>query len=156
VNVFHLLKSLQSSLFANGVQISYEFRSHSLLCAELLKSSLQFLFICYFLYRLAVGYSYSNNKTLSGLSVNVYFCKFITFKIGILHFFGSYIFSLLQFKDIFLAINNTDMLWFRIHGTYVTSTQPSIFRYSFFSLGFIMVITRKDSRTSSPNLSSRS
>ena len=75
--------------------------------------------------------------------------------VDMLNFFRSNIFSLLQFENIFLPVDDFEgiELWHNLN--HITWFQPSIFGNGLSSFFRLFVVTKKDMRASYPTLSSR-
>ena len=87
--------------------------------------------------------------------MNEYLSNKVALGVNILYFFSSHVLSLLQFEDVFLAIDDGNGLGLSSHHTDVSSFKPSVLSDGFVSFLLIFVITEEDSRASTPYLASR-
>ena len=102
-----------------------------------------------------MGDGNSYGKSLCWVSVDENLGKEVTFHVEIFNFFSSHVLPLLQFKDIFLSIDDADWLARSWHHADITSEEPSIFVDGLFCFDFVVVVAHENTRTSSPDLSSR-
>lgn len=95
-----------------------------------------------------------HSKVMEGLSMQKCFGNEVTFKIDVLHFVGSNIFSLLKLEDVLLSVDNLEVktVWKDLPN--ITCFKPTILSDSIFRCFFHFVIAKEDLRASDPNLSS--
>lgn len=142
-------------MFADSIQVVDKFTSNGSVLAELFVGALDFQggcegFNCFF-----VRNSNGNNKGLCGLSVDVEFSKLLSFHVGILDLFSCYVFTLLEFEDVLLPINDAHRLRLGVQGRNISSFKPAVIRNGLLGLGLIVIVAQEDSRSPCPELSSR-
>jgi hypothetical protein len=89
------------------------------------------------------------------IDVDVEFSKFLSFHVGILDLLSCDVFTLLEFEDVLLPINDARCLCLGVQSSNISSFQPAILRKSLLGLDLIVIVTQEDPRPSCPELSSR-
>ena len=152
IHIFSLLKSGKSRLLSNFVEINNNLCSQDFTLTQSFKISFNSFARSQFLKCLSVRDDNHNDKSLSWLSMQEYFCQKMAFHVNVLNLLSSHILSLLQFENIFLSVDNHDWLSLSRHKSNISCLQPSIRTNRLFSLHLIVIVSEKNARPSCPNL----